>query len=134
MNNSHNPLGLRGIEFTEFSSPDTGFMNDVFNAFGFSKLKSFKGKDITYSNQNDIHFLLNNEKEGFSAKFAKSHGPAISSMGWRVDDADQALAIAIDRGAKAADDSAKDLPYPAIYGIGDSLIYFMDKFGASGSI
>ncbi|WP_372834858.1 4-hydroxyphenylpyruvate dioxygenase [Pontibacterium sp.] len=134
MNNSHNPLGLRGIEFTEFSSPDTGFMNDVFNAFGFSKLKSFKGKDITYYNQNDIHFLLNNEKEGFSAKFAKSHGPAISSMGWRVDDADQALAIAIDRGAKAADDNAKDLPYPAIYGIGDSLIYFIDKFGANGSI
>ncbi len=134
MNNSHNPLGLRGIEFTEFSSPDTGFMNDVFTAFGFSKLKTFKGKEITYYNQNDIHFLLNNEKEGFSADFAKSHGPAISSMGWRVDDAEQALAIAVDRGAKPAADDVKDLPYPAIYGIGDSLIYFIDKFGAKGSI
>lgn len=134
MNNSHNPLGLRGIEFTEFCSPDTGFMDDVFKAFGFSKLKSFKGKDITYYNQNDIHFLLNNEKAGFSATFAKSHGPAISSMGWRVDDAEQALAIAIDRGAKPAEDACKDLPYPAIYGIGDSLIYFIDKFGANGNI
>ncbi|MGB0468014.1 MAG: 4-hydroxyphenylpyruvate dioxygenase [Pontibacterium sp.] len=134
MNNTQNPLALRGIEFIEFSSPDSGFMNDVFKAFGFSKLKSFKGRDITYYNQNDIHFLLNNEKAGFSAEFARSHGPAVCSMGWRVDNAEQARAIAIDRGAKAADASHTDLPYPAIYGIGDSLIYFIDQFGDKGNI
>lgn len=134
MADQNNPLGLQGIEFTEFASTDSGFMHDVFIAFGFSKLKQHSTKDITYYNQNDIHFLLNNEKAGFSAEFAKSHGPAICSMGWRVEDADYAFATAIQRGAKAADDSNKDLPYPAIYGIGDSLIYFIDKFGAQGTI
>lgn len=134
MATQENPLGLRGIEFTEFASPDSNFMENVFGAFGFSKLKQFKGKDIVYYNQNDIHFLLNNEKKGFSAGFAKSHGPAICSMGWRVDDADAAFKDAVERGALAADEDEKDLPYPAIYGIGDSLIYFIDKFGDEGTI
>ena len=109
-------------------------MHNVFQAFGFSKLKRHKSKDIVYYNQNDIHFLVNNEKEGFSATFAKSHGPAICSMGWRVDDADAALKGALERGAKAATEDVKELPYPAIYGIGDSLIYFIDTFGDKGSI
>ena len=134
MNPKKNPIGLRGIEFTEFTSQDSGFMDSVFSAFGFSKLKRHQDKEIYYYNQNDIHFLLNNEKSGFSADFTRSHGPAICSMGWRVDDAKSALDEAVKRGAKAADPAMIDLPYPAIYGIGDSLIYFIDKFGANGSI
>ncbi len=134
MTKQENPLKLRGIEFTEFATPDSDYVHKIFTEFGFSMLKTFKGKDIVYYNQNDIHFLLNREKAGFSAAFAKRHGPAICSMGWRVDDADYAFAEAIKRGAKPADESAKDLPYPAIYGIGDSLIYFIDRFGAKGSI
>lgn len=131
---SQNPLGLRGIEFTEFASPDTDFMHDVFSAFGFSKLKRHATKDILYYNQLDIHFLLNREKKGFSADFAKSHGPAICSMGWRVDNAEEAQAEAVRRGAKAAKPEDTDLPYPAIYGIGDSLIYLIDQFGDKGNI
>ncbi len=134
MTDQTNPLSLRGIEFTEFAGPDSSFMHDVFLAFGFSKLKKHQSQEIYYYNQHDIHFLLNTEKQGFSAEFAKRHGPAISSMGWRVDNAEEALRIAVERGAKAATETEKDLPYPAIYGIGDSLIYFIDQFGARGSI
>ena len=129
---NNNPLNLRGIEFTEFASADTQFMHDVFMDFGFSKLKKFKGKDITYYNQNNIHFLLNAEKSGFSAEFTKAHGPAISSMGWRVDDAEFAKAEAVKRGAKPAEDG--DYPYPAIFGIGDSLIYFIDRYQGDNTI
>jgi 4-hydroxyphenylpyruvate dioxygenase len=127
-----NPLNLRGIEFTEFASADTQFMHDVFMDFGFSKLKKYKDKDITYYNQNDIHFLLNAEKSGFSSEFTKTHGPAISSMGWRVDDAELAKIEAVKRGAKPAEEG--DFPYPAIYGIGDSLIYFIDAFQGEETI
>ncbi len=126
-----NPLNLRGIEFTEYATPDSDYMEKAFYGFGFSKTKKFKGRDIDYFNQNDIHFLLNNEKQGFSKEFAKSHGPAICSMGWRVDDANFAFEQAIKRGAKSAENEANKLPYPAIYGIGDSLIYFVDKFADS---
>ncbi|HFB64622.1 MAG TPA: 4-hydroxyphenylpyruvate dioxygenase, partial [Aeromonadales bacterium] len=64
----------------------------------------------------------------------KSHGPAICSMGWRVDDANFAFEESVKRGAKPVAENNKDLPYPAIFGIGDSLIYFIDKFADKGSI
>jgi 4-hydroxyphenylpyruvate dioxygenase len=134
MTDNANPLNLRGIEFTEYATPDSDFMEKAFYGFGFSKTKKFKGRDIDYFNQNDIHFFLNNEQKGFSREFAKSHGPAICSMGWRVEDAEFAFEEAVKRGAKSAADVANKLPYPAIYGIGDSLIYFIDLFGAKGTI
>lgn len=124
----NNPLNLCGIEFTEYASPDSDFMEQAFYGFGFSKIKKFKGRDIDYFNQNDIHFLLNRETKGFSKEFAKSHGPAICSMGWRVEDAVFAFKQAIKRGAKSAEKVEGKLPYPAIFGIGDSLIYFIDNF------
>ncbi|MCV6590900.1 MAG: 4-hydroxyphenylpyruvate dioxygenase [Marinobacterium sp.] len=129
-----NPLNLRGIEFIEFASPDTDFMHQVFTAFGFSRLKRHTERNISYYNQHDIHFLLNHEQQGFSARFASKHGPAISSMGWRVDSAEHALEEAVKRSARAVADEDKDLPYPAIYGIGNSLIYLIDTFGDKGSI
>ena len=128
----NNPLKLCGIEFTEYASPDSDFMEQAFYGFGFSKTKKFKGRDIDYFNQNDIHFLLNRETKGFSKEFAKSHGPAICSMGWRVEDADFAFEQAIKRGAKSAENEENKLPYPAIFGIGDSLIYFIDHFKEEG--
>lgn len=134
MASPQNPLGLLGIEFTEFASPDTDFMHQVFIDFGFSMLKKAKHTDIVYYKQNDINFLLNKNRSGFSSEFAKSHGPAICSMGWRVEDAAVAFKLAVERGAKPADDAQKDMPYPAIYGIGDSLIYFIDTFGADNNI
>lgn len=134
MASEQNPLGLLGIEFTEFCTPDSEFMHQVFIDFGFSKLKKHQQKEIFYYKQNDINFLLNNDKKGFSCAFAKKHGPAISSMGWRVEDAQFAFDGAVARGAKPATEAAKDLPYPAIYGIGDSLIYFIDTFGEPNNI
>lgn len=135
MTNANNPLNLCGIEFTEYATDDISFMDNVFTDFGFSKVRQFKGKDIVYYNQNDIHFLLNNEKTGFASEFAKTHGPSICSMGWRVENAQKAFETAVARGAKpATEKSGKDLPYPAIYGIGDSLIYFIDQWGDKGNI
>ncbi|MEZ4455611.1 MAG: 4-hydroxyphenylpyruvate dioxygenase [Gemmatimonadales bacterium] len=128
-----NPLGLRGIEFTEFAGPAVADLDRLFLAFGFSKLAKHRTRDITYYRQNDIHFLLNGERQGFSAEFARKHGPSICSMGWRVDDAEAAFAEAIRRGARPADDAARDLPFPALYGIGGSLIYLVDRFGDRGS-
>ena len=61
MTDVKNPLNLRGIEFTEYATPDSDFMENAFYGFGFSKTKTFKGRDIDYFNQNDIHFLIKNE-------------------------------------------------------------------------
>jgi 4-hydroxyphenylpyruvate dioxygenase len=129
-----NPLNLRGIEFTEFCGPSVATLEQLFLAFGFSKLRRHPVRDITCFRQNDIHFLLNAEARGFTADFARAHGPSICAMGWRVDDAPFAQQEAVRRGARAAEPGSTPLRYPAIYGIGDSLIYFIDRFGSRGSI
>ena len=52
------------------------------------------------------------------------------STGFRVGNAEKAFALAIQRGAKAyagTSESRGASPYPAIYGIGESLIYFIDE-------
>ena len=125
-----NYLGLRGIEFVEFASPDPDSLHKLFMEFGFSRVAKHKDKDIHYYKQNDIHFLLNRETGSFGDRFQKSHGPSICSMGWRMDKGAVALEEATKRGAKAGegDYQYEGKEIPSIFGIGDSLIYFMDQF------
>jgi 4-hydroxyphenylpyruvate dioxygenase len=84
-----------------------------------------KNEELSYYKQNDIHFIVNQRQTGHSANFSKIHGPSISSMAFRVENADNALKVATMNGAKAA---VGEFNVPAIYGIGDSLIYFVDQY------
>jgi 4-hydroxyphenylpyruvate dioxygenase len=134
MATEQNPLGLNGIDFVEFSSPDPANLDEIFTALGFSRLEQHAEKSIDYYRQNDIHFFVNREDEGFAANFRDEHGPSICSMGFRVEDAEAAFDTAVSRGAKPVeDDVPKDLDLPAIWGIGDSLVYFVDQWGDDGS-
>lgn len=127
---SSNPVGLKGIEFVEFCSKEPASLYQLFKDFGFSKLMQSNDKEITYFNQNDIHFLVNDKKSGHSSKFAKAHGPSICSMAFRVENSIKAYESAIASGAKSAEGEYKYQGniVPAIYGIGDSLLYFVDQY------
>ncbi len=134
MTDANNPLGLRGIDFVEFTGPEPELFETLFTALGFSKTRRHAGAPIDYFRQNDIHFLVNRKESGFAADFRADHGPSICSMALRVDDAAFALEEAVRRGAKPVDGSAAaDLDLPAIYGIGDSLVYFVDSFAGEDS-
>ena len=126
-----NPVGLCGIEFIEYSSNDPAALDRLFTEFGFSRSMRHHRKALDYYNQNDIHFIVNSEPKSYGATFSATHGPCVSAMGWRVKDAVKAHAEAVKRGAKSAQgdynhESGKAVP--AIYGIGESLIYFIDDF------
>ncbi|MBK8229413.1 MAG: 4-hydroxyphenylpyruvate dioxygenase [Candidatus Eisenbacteria bacterium] len=121
-----NPCGLRGIEFVEFASPDPGALDRLFLSFGFSRLERHRSEDILLYRQHDIRFLLNRDPKSFAMGFAGEHGPAISSMGWRVENAQVALAEARRRGARVYEGPTPFPGVPAIYGIGDSLIHLID--------
>ncbi len=124
-----NPVGLNGVEFVEYSGPDAQYFETLFKKWGFKEIGSIPGKQIKLFRQNDINFILNTEPGTFAVNFAKSHGPSISSTGFRVKDAKFAFETAVARGGKpyVGNDAEKGAtPFPAIYGIGDSLIFFMD--------
>lgn len=126
----NNPCGLKGIEFVEYCSKDPAYLHDLFKAFGFSKLLISEDGELNYYKQNDIHFIINNKMSGHSRNFMEKHGPSISSMALRTDNAAKAFEIAVQKGAKPAQGEYKinGKEVPAIYGIGDSLVYFVDTY------
>jgi 4-hydroxyphenylpyruvate dioxygenase len=121
-----NPLQLQGIEFVEFTTNRPQVLDEIFTDFGFSYLMNLHG-EIRFYQQNNIHFLLNLKSDGHAKQFQKKHGPSICAIGLRVQNAKIAYDLAIERGAQPA---RGDYDLPAIYGIGDSLIYFIDQLSS----
>lgn len=130
---NENPVGLDGIEFVEFASTSNKNLEPVFTSFGFEKIGRHKAKAVDLYRQGDINFLYNHDPKSFASSFCELHGPCISSMGWRVKNASKAFETAVSRGAKpySGDRSKLVSDAPAIYGIGDSLIYFIDQYGST---
>jgi len=127
---TNNPVGIRGFDFIEFSSPEPAKLHALFKMLGFSKLKHHRTKKIDYFRQNDIHFFVNSEMGSFASDFSKAHGPCASATGWRVNDPKQAMETAVQRGARLAECSdyqQDNAAVPAVYGVGNSLIYFVDQ-------
>lgn len=125
---SNNYCGLRGIAFLEFSAePDFG-LDEMFKKFGFSRVRKHNSVDISLWKQNDIVFL-DNQGGGFAGAFRAEHGPSICGMGLFVDDARKAYETAVERGARPFEGKEGKAAFdmPAVYGIGDSLIYFLDE-------
>ncbi len=132
---TNNPVGLDGMEFIEYSGPDASLFEKLFDNLGMKPIAKHKTKKITLYRQNDINFLLTEEEGSFATDFSKEHGPCACSTGFRVKDAKKAFETAVERGAKPyTEDSKKSLKWPTIYGIGDSLVYFVDQYGDKGNI
>lgn len=131
MSADKNPVGIKGFEFVEFASPQPEALKAIFKDLGFSLVKSQESRPIDYFNQGDIHFIINRDPNSFAASFAKLHGPCACATGWRVENAEKAFEVAVARGAKPAKHSdymRNGKKVPAIMGVGDSLIYFIDDY------
>lgn len=132
-----NPLGLDGIDFIEFASPDERILETMMERMGMTLVAKHKNKPMRLYRQGDVSFVINSDANSFCAKFAREHGPSACSTGFRVENAREAFLGAVERGAKAYNDESGKSGFSgifAIYGIGDSLIYFIDKYGKSGDI
>jgi 4-hydroxyphenylpyruvate dioxygenase len=80
--------------------------------------------------QGGINFIVNAEPDSFAQRFARLHGPSICAIAFRVQDARAAYERAISLGAwgYAGTAGPGELNIPAIKGIGDSLIYLVDRW------
>ena len=124
-----NPLGTDGFEFVEFSTDAPEELDKLFTAMGFTAVAKHKTKDIVRYKQGDTTFLVNREPAGQAAEFRKLHGPSANAMAFRVRDAKAAFEGALERGAKAFTEGVWTDQIPAIHGIGDSVLYLVDKYG-----
>lgn len=122
-----NPVGLDGMEFIEYSAQDPEQLRKLFKSLGFQFVGHHKHKDVELWSQGRVHFILNFEKDSFAQKFASEHGPSVCATGFRVKDAEKAFRVAVERGAKPCP-ASRHHSFPAVYGIGDSVVYFVDDY------
>ncbi|OWQ86792.1 4-hydroxyphenylpyruvate dioxygenase [Roseateles aquatilis] len=131
-----NPMGTDGFEFIEFAAPDPAALGALFTSMGFVAVARHRHKNVTLYRQGDVNFIINAEQDAFAQRFARLHGPSICAIAFRVKDAAFAYQRALELGAWGFDNKAgpMELNIPAIKGIGDSLIYFVDRWqGKNGA-
>jgi len=123
-----NPAGTDGFEFVEFAHPEPEKLRDCFRRMGYVHTATHKTKAVELWQQGDITYVLNAEPGTHAAAFIKEHGPCAPSMAWRVVDAQHAYEYAISKGAEPYVGPGKTVDWPAIKGIGGSLIYFNEQY------
>ena len=130
-----NPAGTDGFEFVEYSHPEPEKLHALFRLMGFAAVARHKTRAVTLYRQGDVNYLVNEAAGSHGANFVARHGPCAPAMAFRVADAAHAFRRSLELGAEPADPAqgAKTLDVPAIKGIGGSLIYFIDRYGAKGS-
>ena len=127
---SHNPIGTDGFEFVEYAVPDPAALGALFERMGFSAVARHRHKNVLLYKQGDVNFIVNAEPRSFAQNFARRHGPSVCAMAFRVRDAAKAYQALLERGAWGVESRTGpgELNIPAIKGIGDSLIYLVDRY------
>jgi len=129
-----NPAGLDGFEFVEFSAPEKGVLEPVFLTMGFIHVANHRSKDVQLWRQGGINLVTNYEPKSAAWYFAREHGPSACGMGFRVRDARAAYAHLLEQGAEAVEThpAPMELRIPGIRGIGNSIIYLIDRYADEG--
>jgi 4-hydroxyphenylpyruvate dioxygenase len=129
-----NPMGTDGFEFIEYAAPDPKAMGALFERLGFKAVARHRHKNVLLYRQGEINFIVNAEPDSFAQRFARQHGPSICAIAFRVADAKAAYERAVSLGAwgYAGTAAPGELNIPAIKGIGDSLIYLIDRWRGKG--
>ena len=125
-----NPMGTDGFEFVEYTAPNPELLGELFEQMGFAAVARHRSKDVLLYRQGRVNFVVNREADSFAQSFARVHGPSVCAFAMRVKNAAKAYQRALDLGAKPFHGPVgpMELNIPAIKGIGDSLIYLVDRY------
>jgi 4-hydroxyphenylpyruvate dioxygenase len=135
-----NPMGIDGFEFVEFAAPDaagTAALHALFKRMGFSAVLRHKSRAITVYRQGGVNFLVNEDPDSFAADFAKQHGPCACGFAIRFQTPGaDVLQTVLGNGGEAIGprEASKAVDAPVVKGIGDCMLYLVDRYGATGSV
>jgi len=127
---SQNPLGIDGLEFIEFATSKPQAMGGVLETMGFRPVAHHRSREVELYRQGTMNVIVNSQPADIPRTVQPVERPIISAMAIRVRDADAAFRRALDLGAWAIPVRARamELNIPAIHGVGESLIYFVDRY------
>ena len=118
-----NPLGIDGIEFIEYATSKPQEFGALLRQMGFAAVARHRSREVMLYRQGDMNLIVNSHG-------AANAAPLLSAVALRVRDAAFAHRHSIDLGAwdMPTRASAMELHIPGIHGVGDSLIYFVDRY------
>jgi 4-hydroxyphenylpyruvate dioxygenase len=118
-----NPLGVDGIEFIEYATSQPQAFGALLQQMGFAAVARHRSREVVLYRQGAMNVIVN------------SHGavpasPALAAIALRVRDAGAAYHRSLDLGAWEieAHAAAMELNIPGIHGVGESLVYFVDRY------
>lgn len=115
-----------GFAFVEFVSSKPEDLVPLFERFGFKPVGQSTRTNAVLMRQGEATVIVNPEPN----PFRNVHGDSVRAIGINVDNAKNAVAQAVGGGAREA--TAEEfgvyaVQSPAIVGIGESLVYFVDS-------
>jgi 4-hydroxyphenylpyruvate dioxygenase len=118
-----NPVGIDGIEFIEYTTSQPQAFGTLLQKLGFAPLARHRSREVMLYRQGAMNLIVNSHD-------AKETTPELKAIALRVRDAGQAWAHALALGAweMPTRASAMELNIPGIHGVGDTLIYFVDRY------
>ena len=118
-----NPLGLDGIEFIEYATSQPQAFGALLQQMGFAAVARHRSREVLLYRQGEMNVIVNSHE-------ATSASPVLSAMALRVRDAGHAYRHSVELGAWEIEPhaAAMELNIPGIHGVGDSLVYFVDRY------
>ena len=135
-----NPMGIDGFEFVEFAAPDGASreaLKALFQRMGFIAVLLHKTRPITVYRQGGVNFVVNEDPHSFAADFAQAHGPCACGFAIRFKQPSaQVLQGVLANGGEAIThkEASKAISAPVVKGIGDCMLYLVDRYGDAGSV
>ncbi len=118
------------VEFVEFAldASSAARFEALLSGLGFAKTGVHRSKPVTRWSQGAANIIVNMDREGFAKSFRNVHGASVCAICLRVDDAAGAVAraAALLNQPFTQPTSPDELVIPAVPGLGNSLIYFVD--------
>ena len=118
-----NPIGIDGLEFVEYATSEPQAFGALLQKMGFAPVARHRSREVVLYRQGAMNLIVNSHDYGEKM-------PAVSAMAFRVRDAGEAHRRSLDLGAWDMPTRARDmeLHIPGIHGVGNSLIYFVDRY------
>ena len=125
-----NPLGIDGIEFIEYATSQPVALGTLLEQMGFVATARHRSREVTLYRQGSMNLIVNADPRTLPLSDSDVQTTVISAIALRVRDADVAYRHAIEMGAWAIQTraGAMELNIPGVHGVGDSILYFVDRF------
>lgn len=118
-----NPVGIDGLEFVEYATSKPQEFGALLQKMGFAAVARHRSREVMLYRQGAMNLIVNSHD-------AAGATPVLSAIALRVRDAAFAHKHSLDLGAwdMPTRASAMELNIPGIHGVGESLIYFVDRY------